>query len=75
MAKSKPRTGKAWIKQWFDAKTTQKRGVVRRAKADIQKYTSLDLVKLEVQRRDWHIVEVGDQWIVICNPGNVQIVQ
>lgn len=75
MVRSRPRTGTAWIEKWFEAKTTLERGVVRRAKADINKYASFDLVRQEAKRRKWHIVEVGDQWVVICNSGDIQIVQ
>lgn len=67
-------TGKAWIEQIFNAKITQKRGVVRRNKTAIEKYASLDELKEEANKRNCHIVEVGEQWIVICEHGNVQIV-
>jgi len=67
-------TPKAWIDQMFKAKIAQNGGPIRRKKSTIEKHASLDGVKEEAKKRGWHIVEVGEQWVVICNKGTVKIV-
>ena len=67
------KTGKAWIKQWLDAKITKKQGLVRRKKSDVDKYASFDDLLEEVTNRGWHLIETGNQYVVLCNRGAITI--
>jgi hypothetical protein len=64
----------AWNRQIFSAGAVNKGNVVRRKRADVFKFGDIDELVLEVQRRRFHMLETGDQLIIICNPGVVRVV-
>lgn len=64
----------AWIDQIFNAQQANSGNVVRRSVDDVNKYASMQELMEEVKKRDYHLVECGDQVIIICNPGNIRIV-
>jgi hypothetical protein len=64
----------AWLKQVFAAGQVAKGNIVRRKKTSVARYSSMKDLIAEVKKRDFHMVETGDQVIIICNKGNVQIV-
>lgn len=72
MTKSIP-TAQAWIAQIFDAKQVKSGGVVRRSRADVQKYASFKLLKSEVLKRGFHLIRTGDQYVVLCHKGDIRI--
>ncbi len=62
-------TGKQWIKKIFDAKAAKKGDIVRRKKTSVQRYASLNDLLDEVKKCNFHLVETGDQYVVVCNAG------
>lgn len=66
-------TGKAWIRQAFNAEIVQKEGLVRRKKDNVHKYASFDDLVEEVKSRNWHLIETGEQYVVLCNAGSIII--
>lgn len=66
-------SSQAWINQIFDAKITQKYGLARRNKSDVEKYASSESLKTSVKARGWHLIETGDQYVILCNPGSIII--
>lgn len=63
----------AWLEQIFGAKIAQRGGLVRRKKADVHRYASLSQLLREVERRGWHLIETGDQYVIVCNKGTVRL--
>jgi hypothetical protein len=63
----------AWIDQMFDSNQARTGGVVRRSIHDIDKYTSLPDVLERAAAEGWHVVQIGDQVIVLCNTGDLRI--
>lgn len=62
-----------WLLQIFDAAAANG-GVVRRSVADVTKYGGgKDALLTEVRRRNFHLVETGDQFVVLCNDGAIQL--
>jgi hypothetical protein len=57
----------AWLDQMFQAAVKSRDGIVRRQKPDVRQYASFEDLLKEVRRRGWHLIEAGDQYIVICN--------
>jgi hypothetical protein len=57
------------INQIFEAKAVKSGGIVRRKKANVEKFSSLQYLLQEVKRRGVHLIESGDQYIIICNSG------
>lgn len=64
---------KAWIEQIWDTKQASEGGVARRHIVDVQNYASLAELVAEAQRRKHHVVQVGNQVIVIFNDGRLQM--
>ena len=63
---------RAWVDQIFQADAA-KGGVVRRARADVDKYASLTEIIAEACARGFHVIETGDQVVVLCHPGQLVI--
>lgn len=64
----------AWIDQVFKAGAVAKGNVVSRKKTNVDKYASMKELTKEVKKKKFHLIETGDQIIVICNKGDVKIV-
>ena len=63
-----------WIEQIFSAKVVEKAAVIRRDLRWIDREIGRDLFLAEVQRRGFHLIETGGQWIVICNHGFFRVI-
>ncbi|CAN1519684.1 hypothetical protein MCELHM10_01058 [Paracoccaceae bacterium] len=64
----------AWLDTVFQAKAAQCGGIVRRAVRDVEREIGRDAFIAAVRRRRFHLVECGGQFIVICNPGHLQVI-
>ncbi len=64
---------KAWLTQLFKAGQVAKGNIVRRKKSTVDMYSSIAELEAEVKKRGFHLIETGDQLIVICNKGHVGI--
>lgn len=62
----------AWVDQIFRAAAADG-GVVRRARVDVDKYASLGDVIREAEARGFHVIETGDQVVVLCHTGRLVI--
>ncbi len=74
MLRSNPLNAVAWLDELFAAKAVTKGGIVRRAVRDVEREIGRTSLILEVRRRGFHLIEGGDQFIVICNPGQMQVI-
>lgn len=63
-----------WIEQMFRAQIAKNEGIVRRKKVSVDKYASRDELVAAVKKRHFHLVETGDQYIIVCNKGDIKIV-
>lgn len=63
----------SWLQQMFDAAIVGNRGIVRRKKASVHQHASFEELQAEVVSRGFHLIETGDQYIVICNRGAIII--
>ena len=64
----------AWLNAIFNAGQVNKGNIVRRRKRDVNRYASMADLEAEGRRRGFHLVEIGDQVVVICNRGNVRLI-
>lgn len=62
----------AWSDQIFQA-TAANGGVVRRSRADVNQYSSLQEIIIEAQQRCFHVIETGGQVVVLCHPGQLVV--
>jgi hypothetical protein len=63
-----------WVAQIFAAKSVTKGAVIRRSLSWIDREIGRERFLAEVRSRDFHVVETGGQWIVICNPGHFRVI-
>lgn len=63
-----------WIENIFSAKIATEDGIVRRKKTTVMKYASRDALIAAVRKRKFHLIETGDQYVIVCNSGAIQIV-
>ncbi len=53
----------------FEADIVRTGGIVRRSKVDVRTYSSFEELLEQVRERGFHLIETGDQYIVLCNKG------
>lgn len=53
----------------FEAKSARSGGVVRRKVAWVER----NIFVAEVRRRGFHLIEAGNQFIVVCNQGPLRV--
>ena len=63
-----------WIENIFTAKIATEEGVVRRKKTSVERYATREELIAEVRKRKFHLIETGDQYVIVCNTGAVKIV-
>lgn len=63
----------AWLNDIWKAGQANKGGVVRRAVGDVHRFSSQSELIREARRRGYHVIEAGDQYIVLCNEGSLVI--
>lgn len=63
----------AWVDQIFEADIVREGGIVRRHKDDVRTYSSFEEILDQVKERGYHLIETGDQYVVLCNRGAIII--
>ena len=70
----RPQDPEYWIAAIFSAKAVQNGGVVRRNRVWVEREIGRDRFEDEVRKRGFHLLESGQQLIVICNSGQIRVV-
>ena len=63
-----------WGDQIFDSQTARRGGIVRRAVPDVEREIGRDRLELEVRRRGFRLLEVGNHFVILCRPGSVRVI-
>jgi hypothetical protein len=61
------------IDEIFSAAISKNHGIVRRSKHDIDALIGFRRLLAAVKNRDFHLIETGDQYVIVCNPGVIQV--
>jgi hypothetical protein len=56
-----------WLAQLFAAKAVANGGVIRRDRRWVRREIGEERFIKEVRDRRFHLIEAGDQWLVICS--------
>lgn len=64
----------AWVNALFSAKSVQSGGVIRRSVRSIEREIGRDAFEAEVRRRGFHAIEIGGQYIILCNSGHMRVI-
>ncbi len=67
-------TPNEWIQQIFQAKAANGGGIVRRRIDLVARIASEEKLKAEVLRRGFHMVMSGDQYVILCNSGQFNVI-
>ena len=60
-----------WLDQVFSAKAVSTRGVIRRSRDWVAMEIGVDRFENAVRARGFHLIEAGQQLVVICHAGPV----
>ena len=61
-----------WTQDWFAANAANNGGVIRRNRKDVDKYSDgLAVVVAEARDRGWHVIETGEQVVLLCHEGHL----
>ena len=63
-----------WIAEIFSAKAAGRGGVIRRDVRWIDREVGRDRFMAEIRERGFHLIDTGDQWVVICHAGFFRVV-
>jgi len=69
-----PASALSWLDQIFSSKAALSGGVVRRSVRWVETEIGTDTFQREVQRRGFHMIECGGQFVVICNSRGVRVI-
>ncbi|MCZ8334813.1 MAG: N-(5'-phosphoribosyl)anthranilate isomerase [Rhodobacteraceae bacterium] len=64
----------AWLNALFAAKSAQDGGVIRRSVRSIEREIGRETFEAEVRRRGFHAIEIGGQYIILCNSGQMRVI-
>jgi len=67
------KTGMAWIKQIFKAQEVKRGSLIRRKKDWVHKQASYDLLERYCRKQHFHLLETGEQYVVLCNDGEIKV--
>jgi hypothetical protein len=62
-----------WVDDIFAAAAANNGGVVRRSLASVNQYASVDEVVEGALQRGFHVIETGDQLVVLCHTGGMTV--
>lgn len=57
----------------FQAGQATAGGVVRRARRDVDNNGGMDALLGHAREQRWHVIETGDQVVVLCHDGDLRI--
>lgn len=62
-----------WVDQIFEAQQAATGGVVRRSAHDVHRFGVLDEIVWKARDQGFHVIETGDQIVILCNQGELII--
>ncbi len=63
----------SWVDTMFGADQARNGGVVRRSIYDIDRLGVLDEIVERAKEQNFHVIETGDQVVVLCHSGSLMI--
>ena len=69
----RPTLADVWIDQMFSAKAVAQGGVIRRNRNWVAREIGRERFFREVEARGFHLLETGEQLVVVCHTGKVYL--
>lgn len=64
---------RGWLEQIFSAEQVDRGGIVRRSIHDVERFVGLHVLIDEARDRGFHVIETGEQIVIICNQEGIII--
>lgn len=68
------RARQMWLDQLFSSRAALTGGVVRRKARDVDRMVGQVRLEQEVRSRGFHMVRIGDQYVILCNRGALTLI-
>lgn len=68
-----PYRNAAWARQIFDSEAAKSGGIVRRSVRSVEQQIGRERLIAECRGRGFHLLETGDQFVIICNAGSLRM--
>lgn len=68
------RANQMWLDQLFSSRAALTGGVVRRKARDVERIVGRPRLEHEVRQRSFHMMKIGEQYVIICNTGDMTII-
>jgi len=72
-ARDRPR-GRDWLASVFHCRAAQTGGIIRRQIVDVEREIGRRTFEAEVRRRGFRLVRTRHHYVVVCDPGPVDVV-
>ena len=68
-----PVQARRWLDQIFSTRAVQRGAVVRRSVAWVDREVGKERFLTEMRRRNFHVIETADQFVVVCHNGPIRL--
>ena len=68
-----PDQARRWLAQIFATRAVQRGAVVRRSIAWVDREVGKERFLTEMRRRNFHVIETADQFVVVCHNGPIRL--
>lgn len=68
------RPAQMWLDQLFSSRAALTGGVVRRKARDVDRMVGRARLAHEVHQRGFHMVRIGEQYVILCNRGDLTLI-
>lgn len=68
------RASQMWLDQLFSSRAALTGGVVRRKARDVDRMIGRAPLEHEVRQRGFHMVRIADQYVILCNRGDLTLI-
>jgi len=64
-----------WINRIFTAQAVKSGGIVHRDVQQVNQWASLKELQAAVQERNFHLLRIGDRYVIVCqHPADVKVI-
>lgn len=68
------RPAQMWLDQLFSSRAARTGGVVRRKARDVDRMVGRAGLERAVRQRGFHMLRIGDQYVILCNRGDLTLI-
>ncbi len=66
--------GRDWLSQIFHCRAVETGGVIRRQVIDVDREVGISAFVTEVQRRGFRLIRTQHYFVIVCDPGPIEVI-